>query len=132
MNALVQIPIFTQREIWVAECCALALWRGISFETLKQIAPSDEVLLNNFDLGFQHAVKFPSQSSRITADMVRDLIRVTNTTDVYRGHYYPDFIEGIKGIRNFGVQAYKAATSRPRLMSSLVAGKQALANCSTQ
>jgi hypothetical protein len=45
MNALVQIPIFTQREIWVAECCALALWRGISFETLKQIAPSDEVLL---------------------------------------------------------------------------------------
>lgn len=39
----VQIPLFTQREIWVAECCALALWNGISFETLEETLWGDEL-----------------------------------------------------------------------------------------
>jgi len=131
-SSLVQVPLFTQREIWVAECCALALWNGISFETLKQISPSDEVLLSNFDLGFQHAVRFPNQPSKITVGIIRDLIRVAKTTQTYRGRYHLDIQKGISGIKKFGVLAYRAATSRPRLMPTLAAGKQAVDDCSKE
>ena len=128
----VQIPLFTQREIWVAECCALALWNGISFETLKHLVPSDEVLLANFDLGFQYAVRSHQGKSLLTPQMVMELISVAKTTQTYRGKYPLDIQLGIKGIENVATTSYAAAVSPKARNTRFQAGLNALNACSTQ
>ena len=49
------VPVFKQREINIAERCALSLWNGIDYESAKEMETSDADFLAEYAIAFDAA-----------------------------------------------------------------------------
>jgi hypothetical protein len=103
----IPVPKFSAFEIKQAELCAIALWEGIDFRTNELAEISDELLLNNFYVSFQHSLNFPRRRSQITEQDLRQLIRVAELKAMYRSTLPIDFNQGIASIKTVVIPTYR-------------------------
>ena len=106
----IPVPKFSSFEIKQAELCSQALWEGIDFRTNELAEISDELLLNNFYVSFQHSLNFPRRRSLITEPNLRQLIRVAELKAMYRSTLPIDFNQGIASIKSVVMPTYRLST----------------------
>mgnify|MGYP006273816075 CR=1 FL=1 len=105
------VPVFSQRLIDIAEICALSLWRGTDYESGEKMETSDEAFLAEYALGFEAKRKSPNSPFVIDEVALRRMIRVGKLKAMFRSTNPIDFANGLKTIEAV-IQKYDAFRKR--------------------
>lgn len=89
------VPLFSAREIILAELCALDLWNGIDFQTGTPISTSDEDLLVAFSHPTYAIINGGSTTQSISQIDIENLVRVAQLRQILRGKTPTDYQSGI-------------------------------------
>jgi len=90
-----RVPIFSQRHINLAQRCALALWKGIDYETGRKMQFSDSEFLAEYTLGFEAKRNAPRSRFQINTYSLRRMIRVGKLKAMFRSTNPIDFSNGL-------------------------------------
>lgn len=91
----ISVPLFSARDIILAELCALDLWNGIDFQTGKALSISDEDLLVAFSHPTYAITNGGSTTQSISPIDIESLVKVAKLGQMLRGRTPTDYQTGI-------------------------------------
>jgi hypothetical protein len=91
----ISVPLFSARQIILAELCALDLWNGINFQTGIELSTSDEDLLVAFSHPTYAITNGGSTTQSISPIDIENLVRVAQLSQILRGRTPTDYQAGI-------------------------------------
>lgn len=91
----ISVPLFSARDIILAELCALDLWSGIDFQTGKSLSISDEDLLVAFSHPTYAITHGGSTTQSISPIDIENLVKVAKLKQMLRGRTPTDYQSGI-------------------------------------
>lgn len=103
----ISVPLFSARDIILAELCALDLWNGIDFQTGTALSTSDEDLLVAFSHPTYAITNGGSTTQSISPVDIEKLVRVAQLRQILRGKTPTDYQAGISNFSAKVLPIYK-------------------------